>query len=181
MRVHDVAADFAIAAHDSIGQVRKYTGEPYWHHPREVALLVQRAGLSHQAIAAAWLHDVLEDVAPKRPEFGPEAIRRACGDRVLELVLEVTDVSRPQDGNRATRKALDREHFAKASAEGQGVKLADLIENGRDIAAHDPDFARTYLVEAEALLCRLTAGPADLRELLAQTLFQANLAIRGIR
>lgn len=43
------------------GQVRKFDGEPYIEHPRRVAELVRRAGGSHHAQAAAWLHDVIED------------------------------------------------------------------------------------------------------------------------
>ena len=49
------AREFAREAHRS--QLRKYTGEPYFVHLEEVAGLVERAGLSNDAVAAAWLHD----------------------------------------------------------------------------------------------------------------------------
>lgn len=65
---------FAIAAHAATGQTRKYTGEPYWRHPEEVARLVSQFGHTPEMLAAAWLHDVVEDtgvdVALIRAEFG---------------------------------------------------------------------------------------------------------------
>ena len=64
-------------------------------------------------------------------EFGPTMAR---------LVLELTDVSRPGDGNRAARKAIDLHHLALASPKAKTVKLADLIDNSRDICANHPEF-----------------------------------------
>lgn len=175
------ARALAIAAHDSIGHVRKYSGDPYWTHPERVAALLAAHAQPDEAVSAGWLHDVLEDVAPQRPEFGEAAILAACGPAVLALVREVTDVSRPGDGNREHRKALDRAHCASASALGQAVKLADLIDNTRDISAHDPDFARTYLREKRLLLDVLTLGPATLMAEAWEAVAQAEFLIRGIR
>jgi hypothetical protein len=50
------------------------------------------------------------------------------------------------------RKTIDRQHLAGASARGQTIKLADLIDNCKDITQHDPGFARVYLDEMGALL-----------------------------
>ena len=61
---------------------------------------------------------------------------------VANLVAEVTDVSTPVDGNRASRKALDRAHLAHASWRGKNIKLDDIIDNCRDICRHDPEFAQ---------------------------------------
>ena len=72
------------------------------------------------------------------------------------------DVSRPKDGNRAVRKAKDRAHLARASAEGKSIKLADLVSNTRSIVAHDPNFSVVYLREKRALLPFLTEGDAGL-------------------
>lgn len=175
----DHAAEFAKRAHDSIGHARKYTGEPYWKHPLAVAAIIQDHGLPAEVVAAACLHDVLEDVAPKRPEFGADAIRAEFGEAVLALVLEVSDVSRPADGNREARKALDRAHYARASSHGQSIKLADLIDNTRDIAAHDPSFARTYLREKEAILAVMDKGDPRLYALAQQTLAEAWVSLVG--
>lgn len=68
------------------------------------------------------------------------------------MVDMLTDVSRPEDGNRAARKKLDREHLAKATPEVKTIKLADLIHNTESIVAHDPKFAEVYLEEKRALL-----------------------------
>jgi len=157
------AAEFARRAHE--GQRRKYTHEPYEIHLSAVAGLVRSVGGGSESIVAAWLHDVVEDTSLTREEVG-----RAFGPRVEQLVVELTDVSLAADGNRASRKALDLAHLAQASPAGQTIKLADLIDNARSIAEHDPRFARIYLAEMEALLQVLVAGDPRLLELARQTL-----------
>jgi (p)ppGpp synthase/HD superfamily hydrolase len=144
---------FATAAHAAVGQVRKYTFEPYIVHPAEVAKIVRDAGGSEAMVAAAWLHDTVEDTG-----VTIETIRAEFGVEVAELVGWLTDVSRPEHGNRAHRKALDRAHSAAAPAEAQTVKLADLIANTRSIMAHDEAFAKTYLEEKRLLLAVMTKG-----------------------
>jgi (p)ppGpp synthase/HD superfamily hydrolase len=149
---------FAIAAHSAVGQKRKYTGEPYFVHPAEVARIVAEVpGSTAEMVAAAWLHDTVEDTGVTATDihmnFGPE---------VAALVGWLTDVSKPEDGNRAHRKAMDRAHTAEAPAEAQTVKLADLISNSKSIMAHDPAFARTYLEEKRLMLAVMTKGDAGL-------------------
>jgi len=148
---------FATAAHAAVGQVRKYTGEPYIVHPAEVAKIVTDAGGTEAMICAAWLHDTVEDTG-----VTIETIRAEFGAEVAELVGWLTDVSRPEHGNRAHRKALDRAHSAAAPAEAQTVKLADLIANTRSIMKHDVAFARTYLEEKRLMLEVMTKGDSIL-------------------
>lgn len=162
------AKQFAIKAHDSIAHKRKYIDEPYHVHPKRVADLVASVTSDVEVIAAAWLHDVLEDVAPKNQNFGEKTIRQLFGDRVLQLVLEVTDISRPDDGNRAKRKAIDREHLAKASDDGKTIKLADLIDNIIDITKHDLNFAKIFKKEAALDLPYLSSGNKRLLETLKE-------------
>jgi (p)ppGpp synthase/HD superfamily hydrolase len=50
---------FATAAHAAVGQLRKYTNEPYIVHPAEVMALVRRVAHDEGMLAAALLHDVL--------------------------------------------------------------------------------------------------------------------------
>ena len=61
-------------------------------------------------LAAALLHDTVEDTGTPlkdiEAEFGPD---------VASLVEQLTDVSKPEDGDRKTRKEIDRQHIAKAS------------------------------------------------------------------
>lgn len=148
---------FATAAHAAVGQLRKYTFEPYIVHPAEVAQIVTEAGGTEAQIAAAWLHDTVEDTG-----VTIETIREEFGVEVAELVGWLTDVSRPEQGNRAVRKAIDRAHTAAAPGAAQTVKLADLIANTRSIVAHDPEFARVYLAEKRQLLEVMTKGDAGL-------------------
>ena len=63
-------------------------------------------------IAAALLHDVLEDTY-----VTSEMIAEEFGWKIHKLVVELTDVSKPEDGNRAKRKAIDAERLSQASYE----------------------------------------------------------------
>lgn len=157
MTMVDRARVFATAAHAAVAQVRKYTFEPYIVHPAEVVSIVESIPHTDVMLAAAWLHDVVEDTG-----VTIETIRSEFGTEVAELVSWLTDVSRPEHGNRARRKALDRAHSAAAPAEAQTVKLADLISNTRSIMAHDVAFAKTYLEEKRLLLEVMYKGDATL-------------------
>lgn len=158
MDMVEKARVFATAAHAACGQLRKYTYEPYIVHPAEVFGIVSTVdGATEEMMAAAWLHDVVEDTG-----VTIEVIREMFGEKVAELVGWLTDVSRPEQGNRATRKAIDRAHTAMAPAEAQTIKLADLISNTRSIMAHDEKFAKTYLEEKRLLLEVMTKGDARL-------------------
>ena len=157
MNTVERARIFATAAHAAVGQTRKYTGEPYVVHPIEVSELVASVGGTDAMVAAALLHDVLEDTGVTF-----DVLEAEFGSEVAELVLWLTDVSKPEDGNRSTRKALDRQHSAAAPAEAQTIKVADLISNTRSIVAHDPGFAKVYLEEKRMLLEVLTKANSTL-------------------
>lgn len=148
---------FACCAH--LGQKRKYTGCPYIEHPLAVAALVAAVEDDPEVVAAACLHDVVEDTP-----VSLEEIAQRFGARVAALVAEVTDVSRPQDGNRKVRKALDKEHLAAASPAAQSIKLADLIDNTSTIIYYDPVFAEVYMQEKRDLLKVLTRGNQALHD-----------------
>ena len=63
---------FAIAAHKAVGQKRKYTGDDYIVHPAEVAHIVDQVpGSTDEMVAAAWLHDVVEDTGVDITEYDP--------------------------------------------------------------------------------------------------------------
>ena len=149
------ARHFATQAHGRIDQRRKYSNQPYEVHLKSVAALVAEICDDAEMVAAAWLHDTVEDTPATL-----EDIEREFGASVAALVDQLTDVSRAHDGNRAARKAIDRAHLAQASARAKTVKLADLIDNARDICKHDSRFARVYLQEMAALLAVLQEGDA---------------------
>ena len=148
---------YALNAHERRDHRRKYSSEPYGVHLQGVARLVGEVTDDPAMLAAAWLHDTVEDTATTLDDlehrFGPEVAR---------LVAELTNVSRPADGNRALRKAIDRAHLAKVSHRAKTIKLADLIHNARDIRSHDAEFARVYLTEMALLLEVLQDGDTAL-------------------
>lgn len=148
--VHEARA-FAIAAHEAVGQKRKYTGEPYWYHPKAVYELVAFVPHTDEMLCAAWLHDVVEDTS-----VGLEVIRNEFGLIVHDLVDCLTDRTKPEDGNRAVCKAMELERWSGASSMAQTIKCADLIDNSKSIFERDPDFAKIYIPEKRALLAVLT-------------------------
>ena len=152
------AAAFAVAAHGAVGQKRKYNGEPYHLHPFAVAALVSQVSNSPAMIAAALLHDVVEDT---KVDLG--TILDTFGPEVASLVDDLTDASRLTDGNREIRKAIDRAHSEAASPDAQTIKVADLIDNTRSIVERDPAFAKVYMAEKRLLLAVLTKADANLR------------------
>jgi len=155
------AADYAKIIHAS--QSRKYTGEPYFVHLVEVGVTLKWAGCDPEVVAAGFLHDSIEDQGQT-----VVGLEQRFGARVARLVDEVSDVSKPSDGNRAFRKKLDALHLSHASPDGMSIKLADLISNSRSITQHDPNFARVYLHEKNNLLPLLKRGNTVLWELAAE-------------
>lgn len=149
------ARDFATDAHE--GQTRKYTGEPYITHPIAVMDIVNEVTDDPNILAAALLHDVVEDCGVGLGEIG-----FLFGDKVADLVFELTDVSKPEDGNRKARKEIDRQHLAAASPEAQTIKLADLIHNTQSVVEHDTAFAKVYMAEKALLLEVLYKGDPQL-------------------
>jgi len=141
---------FAIAAHSALDQRRKYTNDEYWTHCQNVAEIVEGIGGTDEMIAAAWLHDVVEDT-----KISIGLIGFFFGNEVEYYVKALTDT---EQGNRAERKRLARERLANASAEVQTIKLADLIDNTKSIAEHDPEFAKVYMREKRDLVDVLTKG-----------------------
>lgn len=160
MNIIEKAKKIATVAHAAVGQRRKYTGEPYIVHPAEVAAMVNRVpGRTDEMVAAAWVHDVVEDT-----DVTIELIGYYLGPIVAEYTGWLTDISVPEDGNRDVRKAIDREHSARAPAEVHTIKTADLLSNTKSIVAHDPGFAKVYIAEKALLLEVLTKGDRYLHE-----------------
>lgn len=148
------AALFAIGRHAN--QIRRYTGEPYWHHPAEVASLLP-LGTCQDMISAAWMHDLIEDTDTTRDE-----IQQEFGDRVASLVWYLTEERVPGQARPARCHAYNLK-LGAAPKDAQDIKLRDIQSNIRSIASHDPHFALTYIPEKMVTLEHLTK--ADLVEL----------------
>lgn len=160
------AYNVAYEQHD--GQLRKYTDEPYIVHPVAVADILwdfmmrsdtPLRARENDVLSAALLHDTIEDT-----EYTQEELWDEFGPVIGYMVYYLTDISRPEDGNRATRKAMDAAHYARGPAETQTIKVADLIDNTKSIAEYDPDFWQVYLKEKERMLDLLTLAEPGLVE-----------------
>lgn len=141
------ALAFATKAH--LGQKRKYTGEDYINHPIDVAdtLRLFYPQATEEMYCAALLHDVVEDC-----DVTIDDVNEKFGLLIAGYVDGLTDVSKPEDGNRKKRKAIDRDHIKRGCFEVQVIKCADMISNSLSITKHDPEFAKTYMAEKRALL-----------------------------
>lgn len=134
---------FMIAAHEAVGQRRKYTNELYAIHPMEVAAKrATRPNATIEDIVACVLHDVPEDTKITR-----DLIAAEFGGEVAELVDGMTDPSKPEDGVRVIRRGIDNRHVRETSNRVKANKLCDIDHNIRNIARLDPGFARKYLPE----------------------------------
>lgn len=125
------AAIFAANKHRD--QRRKdAAASPYINHPLALAdVLANEGGVDDvEVLCAALLHDTIEDT-----QTTPDELRREFGDRVANIVLEVTD---DKSLPKAERKRLQIVHAGHASFEARLVKLADKICNLRDILASPP-------------------------------------------
>jgi (p)ppGpp synthase/HD superfamily hydrolase len=145
------ARRFAQQAHE--GQVRRYTGEPYVAHAERVAMAVARLTGDPEVIAAAFLHDVLEDTNTTQ-----ETLEALFGGRVAGIVVELTNVytaERFPTINRAQRKGLERLRLATTSEAARLIKREDVRDNLPSIERHDQKFAMHYRAEAAALLAVL--------------------------
>lgn len=122
----DRAAQFAMEAHS--GTERRGKGYPYIIHPMEAAAIVATITNDQEMLAAAILHDTVEDT-----DVTIEQIRELFGDRVAELVQHETA---PLDENMTWRekKAEQIKQLAEAPHDSKVVALGDKLSNMQGIA-----------------------------------------------
>jgi (p)ppGpp synthase/HD superfamily hydrolase len=148
------AAVACTVAHESIQQMRKYGDRRYYTHPLTVAALVHTLpGTDEAMFAAACLHDVIEDVYPKNPAYGPAWVANNFGEEVLLLVHELTTEftkERYPDLNRNERKRRESLRLADISDAAKVVKQADLYHNSTEISP-DTRFWGQWLKEKNEL------------------------------
>ncbi len=131
----DKAIIYAVNAHK--GVPRRGRDFPYIVHPLEALTIVATMTSEPELLAAAVLHDVVEDT-----EFTVENIRAEFGDRVAELVdaeTEKHDHSRSKEDSWLDRKKAALEDLKRAGRDVKIVALGDKLSNMRAIAR---DFAR---------------------------------------
>ena len=158
--------EFADSAHGT--QTRKYTPERYIVHPVRVMETLQHYNVGLPVLAAALLHDVLEDTAVRNYElvlFLNTIMDNADAEETVSLVEELTDVYVKSDypqWNRKQRKIKELERIAKTSPMAQTIKYADIIDNTHEITLKDPGFAPRYLRECMQILQVADKGNKDL-------------------
>lgn len=155
--IHDIdhVIEFIANAHD--GQTRKYTGEAYVEHPMAVARIVRDVVYDLDMIAAAMMHDIIEDT-----DYTLADVEKVGGMVAATFVEWLSNKEYPFAKNRKHRKALIAAHLAKAPNEVKTIKLADIIHNTPSIIEHDPKFAKVYVAENKLLLKSLKGGNAEL-------------------
>lgn len=131
------AFDFANEAHKN---VRRRSGEPYILHPIAVAkIVVTDIGLGYKSIAAALLHDVVEDT-----DYTVDDIRHVFGDKIASLVDGLTKIKNVLDNqnkqnSNTSPESLQAENFKRILLTLNDdvrvvlIKLADRLHNCRTI------------------------------------------------
>lgn len=127
-----IAQAYELAAEAHEGQFRK-SGEPYIHHPLSVARIVAEMGLDDITVAAALLHDSVEDTGVTL-----EQVAARFGDEVAAIVDGVTKLDRVQFDSKAAQQAASMRKMLVAIAKDLRVlmiKLADRLHNMRTLGA----------------------------------------------
>ena len=122
------AHDFAKLAHEN---QKRASGEEYFTHPCSVALILSDLGLDAKAIAAAFLHDVIEDTSVSEGD-----IKKEFGEEVLDLVLGVTKLEKIEFTSKEEEQAENFRKIFVAMAKDIRViiiKLADRLHNMRSL------------------------------------------------
>jgi len=116
MTLIEKARKTASIAHGA--QMRRCGSEPYFNHPQRVAKAVEELCLSDEAVAAALLHDVVEDTRTTMYD-----IHATFGDRVATLVDLLTK-RKDEDGDEAIQRLIESK-----DKEALWIKLCDLEDN----------------------------------------------------
>ena len=167
MSLVEKAHAFAAKAHE--GVFRMFSGEPYVEHCERVAGALAELGFDPDVVAAAYLHDVIEDCPISAAELAAE-----FSPRIAALVVEVTNPKKIPGMSKAERLAAVVKHLAASSYAGASIKLADMADNSSNVSAVSPAFAKGYLPKMAAKLAVLGHGHP---ELLAKV--KKNLGILG--
>ena len=122
------AYDYAKKAHEN---QKRASGEDYFTHPCAVARILVDLGLDYATVAAAFLHDVIEDTPVSEGD-----IRNEFGEEILELVLGVTKLDKIEFNSLEEEQAENFRKIFVAMAKDIRViiiKLADRLHNMRSL------------------------------------------------
>lgn len=152
-QIKNKALEYAIFKHN--GQKRKYTGEDYIIHPIEVSSKILEymdknlfSEKDHEIMyCSAILHDTVEDT-----DATLEEIESLFGKEIALNIFWLTNISKPEDGNRKIRKQKDLEHILSAPLSVICIKIADVICNCKGMVETDRkysngEFCKKYIPE----------------------------------
>jgi RelA/SpoT family (p)ppGpp synthetase len=149
---------YAMKAH---GQQKRASGDPYFSHPLEVASILTSLKLDDDTIAAALLHDTIEDTQTTKDE-----IERLFGPNIASLVDGLTKIEKL---NLVSKKTQQAENFRKlliaisSDVRVLLVKLADRLHNMRTLEHMRPEKRRLIAQETMDIYAPL-AGRMGIQE-----------------
>src|SRR5258707_13016277 len=150
---------YAMKAH---GEQKRASGDPYFSHPLEVAAILTDLKLDDATIAAALLHDTIEDTAATRAEidqmFGPDIGALVEGLTKLKKLDLVTKEAKQAENLRRLLLAI------AADVRVLLIKLADRLHNMRTLA-HMPHEARRRTAEETLDIYAPLAGRMGMHEM----------------
>src|SRR5262249_34366638 len=160
---------YAMQAH---GHQKRASGDPYFSHPLEVAAILTELKLDDATIAAALLHDVIEDTDVTRAE-----IDQKFGKEIGALVEGLTKIKRL---DLVTKKAEQAENFRKLLVAISSdirvllIKLADRLHNMRTLGHMKPESRRRVSEETLEIYAPLAGrmGMQTMREELEALAFK---------
>jgi GTP diphosphokinase / guanosine-3',5'-bis(diphosphate) 3'-diphosphatase len=119
---------YEIAAQQHAGQVRK-SGDPFITHPLAVTTILAELGMNSETLAAALLHDTVEDTG-----YTLDELRREFGDDVTALVDGVTKLDKVKYGEAAQAETVRKMVVAMSrDIRVLVIKLADRLHNMRTL------------------------------------------------
>lgn len=131
-RLIRLARDFACRHH--VNQTRlDSVKSPLTNHLLEVALLVEFSGGTEVEIAAAWLHDTVEDTSATIDD-----IKMVFGEDMAHIIEGLTDPEEFKKLGTESRKKLQADRLITKNRSVKKIKLADQISNVRSIAIDPP-------------------------------------------
>jgi RelA/SpoT family (p)ppGpp synthetase len=160
---------YAMRAH---GEQTRASGDPYISHPLEVAAILTELKLDDATIAAALLHDTIEDTDATRAE-----IDRLFGHEIGLLVEGLTKLKRLELVSREAKQAENLRKLLLAIADDVRVlliKLADRLHNMRTLAYKPPEARRRTADETIEIYAPLAGrmGMQEMREELEDLAFR---------
>lgn len=154
-QIHAVHRTAAIAAQAHDGQYRKDGTTPYITHPARVAGMVAAFGGGYREIAAAWLHDLVEDTrhGETTVAYGLSSLKLPGDDAILiyQMITALTKDRTLSDDDQLL-DSLDR--ILQAPPGATLIKICDRIDNVLDMKDLDGDLGH-YVRGSVVVLTRL--------------------------